>query len=71
VRVVSEKGYGFIKAVSQGEYFFHRSDFSGFWDDLVKDMQGRVEVSVSFEAVESNKGLRAANVRRTDHPNAA
>lgn len=71
VRVVADKGYGFIRVISTGEYFFHKSDFTGFWENLVADMQEKKEIPVTFEPTESRKGLRASNVRRTDHPNEA
>ena len=67
--LVSEKRFGFIEC--QGtEYFFHRDDLIGFWDDLVEDFQKkRLSIQVEFEIGHSNKGPRAANVKRLDHPN--
>lgn len=62
--------FGFIKAEDGKEYFFHRDDFKGFWDDLVADDSDK-DVEVTFDIVESTKGLRAGNVSRTDFPNQA
>ena len=31
-RIVKEKGFGFIAPEKGGEYFFHRTDFNGFWE---------------------------------------
>ena len=60
--VVADKGYGFIITTDRTEYFFHKSDFTGHWMDLVNDREhGQVEVE--FEVVKSPKGPRAANVK--------
>jgi cold shock CspA family protein len=69
VKVVGDKRFGFIRSQNQGEYFFHKDDFSGHWDDLVVDMRTEKEIPVTFDPGESTKGLRAANVRRLDWPN--
>lgn len=65
------KHYGFIRSGNK-DYFFHRDDFIGHWQDMVLDhMQGK-EIPVEFELGEkSNKGLRAAGVKRSDYPNQA
>lgn len=68
VKTVTERNYGFIKASNGGEYFFHKADFNGFWEDLVKDFR-RMKIEVTFEVAESPKGPRAAGVRRLDYPN--
>jgi cold shock CspA family protein len=73
--IVDNKNFGFIVSESmvrgEKEFFFHRDDFAGHWNDLVEDVKGGYKVPVEFEKVESNRGPRAANIRRTDHPNAA
>lgn len=61
------KDFGFIRVPnSKDEYFFHRSDFLGDWDDLVdtfNENKNKTRVmNVTFEAVKSAKGPRAANV---------
>jgi cold shock CspA family protein len=70
--VIPEKGYGFIRGdVDKVEYFFHRQDFIGHWDDLCTDVSERERntVQVEYELVDSPKGPRAANVSRLDFPN--
>lgn len=67
--LVAARNFGFIRGSNNGEYFFHRDDFNGHWDDLVEDLAHQMHPEVSFDVVESPKGLRAANVRRNDWPN--
>ena len=55
-KLVSEKGFGFIKVDSGHEYFFHRSDCLCNWDEL---MEGQ---DVQFQPKETPKGMRASNV---------
>lgn len=69
-KVIPNRNYGFIKGTNGGEYFFHREDFSGHWDDLEVDSSNQ-EVEVTFEIVDSPKGPRASKVSRTDFPNQA
>jgi cold shock CspA family protein len=63
--------FGFIKAENGGEYFFHKADFEGFWEDLVADYNqpNYGQIPMTFEVVSSPKGPRGSNVRRTDYPN--
>lgn len=63
------KLFGFIRAGNGKEYFFHRADYNGHWDDLLIDMQGPDKIEVQFDIVDSAKGPRAGNVHRIDHPN--
>lgn len=65
------KSFGFISAdITKTELFFHREDFAGFWEDLVKDhARGKNHIPVEFEAINSPKGPRASNVKRLDFPN--
>ncbi len=66
--LVANRNFGFIRADGT-EYFFHRDNFSGHWDDLVTDINAREKVEVTFDVEESQKGPRATNVRRKDFPN--
>lgn len=57
-----EKRFGFIKtSTGRDDYFFHKDDLQGDWDDLVMEYQ-RGQVTVEFEPVNSPKGPRASNV---------
>lgn len=67
--VIASKRFGFILGTNGGEYFFHKDDFSGHWDDLVDDSDNHIEILVEFNVVESPNGPRAADVKRTDFPN--
>lgn len=75
--LIANRNYGFINSenhnLSKDEFFFHREDFNGHWDDLVSDynLTGPNSIEVNFEVVESPKGPRAADVRRIGHPNEA
>lgn len=74
LKTLKEQGnFGFIRAENNGEYFFHKSDFNGHWDDLVNDFKypGFGQIPMSFEVVDSPKGPRANKVKRMDHPNNA
>jgi len=65
-KLVEGKVFGFIR-VGNTEYFFHREDFHGHWDDLTMDYyKSKEKIEVEFDAVDSAKGPRAANVRRVD-----
>jgi len=61
--------YGYIKAGREKDYFFHRDDFNGHWEDLKRDFNSNVIIGVEFIEVGSNKGLRAGQVNRLGHPN--
>jgi len=67
--IVSTRNFGFIKGNNGPEYFFHRDDFNGHWNDLIRDCADGSAIPVIFEDVPSPKGPRAKNVRRTDFPN--
>lgn len=70
--VKNQKGYGFIVDGDGIDHFFHRSEFKGHWNDLCDDFDNNVKIAVMFEAdTPGERGPRAKNVRRTDHPNQA
>lgn len=65
IKMVPGKSFGFIKSdENANHYFFHRSDFNGFFDDLETDFSDGLNknIKVSFDVVVSNKGPRASNV---------
>lgn len=65
IKSVMDRGFGFIRS-GQTEYFFHRDDLSGIdWVDLCMEVQNGMKISVEFDEVESRRGPRAANVRRS------
>lgn len=55
-RLLSDKGFGFIKATDGVEYFFHRSSVNGSFEGL------REGHNVTFDLEESPKGPRGKNV---------
>jgi len=57
IRIISDKGFGFIRS-GKTEYFFHRSSvIEPVFDDLY------VGQDVEFDSGDSCKGPRAENVR--------
>jgi cold shock CspA family protein len=67
--IVSERQFGFIRAdINNIEYFFHKDDFEGHWNDLVADF-GKMTIPVSFDEKASSRGPRASSVKRLDFPN--
>ena len=56
-RLISEKGFGFIKAESGTEYFFHRHACGDQWDSLQEGQR------VTFDPSDGPKGPRAENVQ--------
>jgi len=64
VRLMSDKGYGFIKGDDGKEYFFHRADFQEDFESLCMDVERGQKVDVVFESVPSPKGPRAGEVIR-------
>ena len=56
--------YGFI-VVGGKDYFFHKDDYDGDWDQLIEDHnKDNSNVEVEFTEAESRRGLRAQLVRR-------
>jgi CspA family cold shock protein len=58
LRLVSEKGFGFVAAGDGNEYFFHQSACNGCQFDSLREGQ-----AVTFEKGQGPKGPRAENVR--------
>lgn len=61
IRFNKNKGFGFIKAEDGNDVFFHYSELvmEGFKDIAV-------ESTVEFDVEETEKGLRARNVKKID-----
>jgi CspA family cold shock protein len=57
-RLVSDKGFGFVLAGDEKEYFFHQSACNGVQFDDLREGQ-----AVTFEAGQGPKGPRAEDVR--------
>jgi len=69
-RIPEGKNFGFIRVEGEkNDYFFHRDDYNGHWNDLVHDFNDRKKVQVEFDGERGQKGPRAVNVRRMDFPN--
>lgn len=57
----SEKGYGFIKTETGKDLFFHYSELQMEGFKTINPGQ-----SVEFEVIETEKGLRAVNIKALD-----
>jgi len=66
IRLVAKKGFGFIQNEQGDDYFFHKQDFYGHWDDLVSDFDNNLKIELEFEPIKAPKGPRAESVKRTD-----
>jgi cold shock CspA family protein len=66
IKLVLERRFGFIEGEDGKEYFFHKDDLNGFFEDLAEDMMKGRKVDVTFTIVPSPKGPRAAEVTRVD-----
>lgn len=56
--------YGFISSGGH-EYFFHKDDYDGDWDQLIEDHNKEgSHVQVEFEPTTTTKGFRASDVTR-------
>lgn len=67
--LVPDKGFGFIKGESGQDYFFHKSEFNGHFEDLVMDYSNNIKIQVTFEPLKTPKGPRATEVYRMDNGN--
>jgi cold shock CspA family protein len=65
VKIIDQRMFGFIRGEDDKDYFFHRDDFSGHFNDLVQDL-GNKQIAVTFDVTQSKKGLRASNIVRVD-----
>lgn len=69
VRVITDKGFGFVRGADNNEYFFHRSNcYDGAWEAIVASGEWAPNrpvprCDVTFEGTETQKGLRAEHVR--------
>ncbi len=61
IRFNKNKGFGFIKAEDGNDVFFH---YSALVMEGFKDIA--VESEVEFDVEQTEKGLRAANVKKID-----
>jgi cold shock protein len=52
------KGYGFITDTSSKDYFVHISAL----DDDIKDLENKEGLKVTFDTLETNRGLNATDV---------
>lgn len=69
IKNITDRSYGFIKEVPSGiEYFFHKEDYIGNWNELIFDFQNAKnrKIMLEFDVTESKKGPRAANVKLAD-----
>ena len=57
-RIVSDKGFGFVSAEDQKDYFFHQSACVDIPFDSLREGQ-----AVTFQKGQGPKGPRAENVR--------
>ena len=65
-KLFPEKKFGFIKDIKGENYFFHQQDFVGFWTSLCDDFTSNNRIEVEFRCDQTDKGLRARNVTRTN-----
>ena len=57
VKLMLDKGFGFIKGEDRGEYFFHRSSLKNVSLEMLQIGQ-----EVTFEELDTNKGPRAEDI---------
>ena len=57
-KLITDRGYGFIKTEEGQDLFFHRNDLQGVAYESLTEGQ-----EVDFEVTHTAKGLNAANVR--------
>lgn len=58
IRIIADKGFGFIKGEDGKEYFFHYTGLKNIqFDELTVGRE-----IIAFEEVEGKKGLRAEDI---------
>ena len=61
VRIIRNRGFGFLKQEDGTEVFFHRTSLQGVdFDTLTEGL------TLEFDIEQGDKGPRAANVRKAD-----
>jgi len=71
-KLMGDKSFGFIWGENGTQYFFHRNDYLGHWQDLCDDFQRGATIKVEFQPLDRHpKGPRAENVGRENFPDAA
>ena len=61
VRIIRNRGFGFLKQEDGTEVFFHRTALQGVdFDTLTEGL------TLEFDIEQGDKGPRAANVRKAD-----
>ena len=66
-KIIVEKGFGFIQGEDGNQYFFHRSGFNGFFEELAQDYYNNQNVQLTFNPMKTDKGYRAEDVTREDN----
>ena len=61
VRIIRNRGFGFLKQEDGTEVFFHRTSLQGVDFDTLTEGQ-----ALEFDIEQGDKGPRAANVRKAD-----
>ena len=61
-KVFRDKSYGFVRSNNK-DYFFHRDDFDGHWNDICDDFEKGILPEFTFEVEQAEKGPRAVGVR--------
>ena len=62
--IIPERYFGFITGNDGIEYFLHKRNFTGSWDQLIKDTVKDRIIDVVFDAETTPKGKRANNCGR-------
>lgn len=65
VRLVKTRGFGFIRALDNKEYFFHMDNLHGVrFEEIIGDFDRGREIIVQFDPASSPKGEHAINIQR-------
>lgn len=64
VRILKDKGFGFIRIDEGAEYFFHMSNCDpGTWEEITAQPKDGIGTPITFEPTTTAKGLRALAVQ--------